>query len=84
VPGVDEVAVFGLADPDWGERVCAAWVGPGSVGAEDLAAAAARLLFPYKRPKQYVRAADLPRTPTGKLVRRAVSAHVGLGEPDTG
>jgi long-chain acyl-CoA synthetase len=83
VPGVREIAVFGVPDPDWGQRVCAAYVaeGPASARAsvEDaLRAAASAGLAPYKRPKTYVAADELPHTATGKLMRRAVAAHLGL------
>ena len=44
-----------------------------------LRAAASARLAPYKRPKTYVPALDLPHTTTGKLVRRAVPEHLGLG-----
>jgi long-chain acyl-CoA synthetase len=77
VPGVREVAVFGLADEMWGQRVCAAVVGEGLT--EDvLRRAALERLAPHKRPKQYVLAEELPHTATGKLQRGAVCAHLGL------
>jgi long-chain acyl-CoA synthetase len=84
VEGIAEVAVFGLPDEHWGQRVCAAFVpesaSAGAVRAaeEALRAAASDRLAPYKRPKTYVAAADLPHTATGKLVRRAVPGHLGL------
>ena len=88
VEGVREVAVFGLPDEQWGQRVCAAYVadGPDGPGApvrgsavEDaLRAAASARLAPYKRPKTYLAASDLPHTATGKLMRRAVPGHLGL------
>ncbi|HEY6427913.1 MAG TPA: hypothetical protein VIX84_11885 [Acidimicrobiales bacterium] len=78
VPGVREVAVFGLSDAQWVQRVCAAFVADASVGEESLRAAASAHLAPYKRPKSYFPATDLPRTVTGKLVRRDVAGHLGL------
>jgi acyl-CoA synthetase (AMP-forming)/AMP-acid ligase II len=83
VAGVREVAVFGVPDEEWGERVCAAYVTDGpparrAAAEEALRAAAWERLAPYKRPKTYVAASDLPHTPTGKLMRRAVPAHLGL------
>jgi long-chain acyl-CoA synthetase len=78
VPGVREVAVFGLPDEAWGERVCAAVVGDATLREADLRRAAAERLAPHKRPKQYTFAADLPHTGTGKLQRRSVAAHLGL------
>jgi acyl-CoA synthetase (AMP-forming)/AMP-acid ligase II len=81
-PGVLEAAVFGVADSEWGQRVCAAVVGGTDEAA--LRAHAAARLAPYKRPKQYFRLDALPRTATGKVRRRALPAAVGLvasGEP---
>jgi long-chain acyl-CoA synthetase len=77
LPGVHEVAVFGLADERWGQRVCAAVVGTGiSEGA--LRRLASDRLAPHKRPKQYVLADELPHTATGKLRRGVVAVHLGL------
>ncbi|MHB8681625.1 MAG: class I adenylate-forming enzyme family protein [Acidimicrobiales bacterium] len=70
VPGVVEVAVFGTDDDAWGQRVCAAVVG--DVDEEALRRHAEATLAPYKRPKAYVRVVELPRTSTGKLLRRAL------------
>ena len=84
VPGVSEVAVFGLPDEQWGQRVCVAYVTSiGSAGArmsveESLRAAASSRLAPYKQPKTYFATKHLPHTATGKLIRRAVPGHLGL------
>jgi long-chain acyl-CoA synthetase len=79
VDGVAEVAVFGLPDDEWGQRVCAAYVPDGGAPVEEaLRAAASARLAPYKRPKTYVATADLPHTATGKLRRGAVPEHLGL------
>jgi long-chain acyl-CoA synthetase len=67
VPGVRQVAVFGRDDPDWGQRVCAAYVGDADPA--DLAAAARERLSAAKRPKEYHRLDDLPHTATGKVQR---------------
>ncbi len=83
VDGIDEVAVFGLPDEQWGQRVCAAYVAVGrrrGSAEEALRAAATARLAPYKRPKSYFATEDLPHTATGKLVRRAVPEHLGLSE----
>jgi long-chain acyl-CoA synthetase len=82
VPGVREVAVFGLRDEQWGQKVCVAYVPDGPAGAsaeEALRVAASSRLAPYKRPKAYFPTRDLPHTATGKLMRRAVPGHLGLG-----
>jgi acyl-CoA synthetase (AMP-forming)/AMP-acid ligase II len=93
VDGIAEVAVFGLPDEQWGQRVCAAYVTDGHrpsgrssslsssrIGSSEelLRAAAAARLAPYKRPKSYFATTDLPHTATGKLMRRAVAQHLGL------
>ena len=70
--GVDDIAVFGVPDERWGERVCAALV-PGPRArptlADDVADFARTRLAPYQRPKEYVVVEGLPRTSTGKVQR---------------
>lgn len=70
VAGVEDVAVFGVPDDEWGQRVCAAVVG--SAAEPDLVAHARAVLAPAKRPKQYVGVAELPLTATGKVRRDAL------------
>ena len=67
VSGVDDVAVFGVEDDTWGQRVCAAVVGDADL--EAIQAHARSHLAPAKRPKEYHRLGALPRTPTGKVRR---------------
>ncbi len=66
-PGVDDVAVYGVPDDHWGQRVCAAYVG--AANAADLDAFVRERLAPPKRPKSWHLLRDLPRTPTGKVLR---------------
>lgn len=66
-PGVDDVAVFGVPDHEWGQRVCAAVVGTAS-GAE-LAAYARERLSAAKRPRRWSFLSELPHTATGKVRR---------------
>jgi long-chain acyl-CoA synthetase len=75
-PDVVEVAVFGVEDEQWGQRVCAAVVG--NATAEDLAEFAAGRLAPPKRPKDYFRLDALPHTPTGKIKRLELPGLLGL------
>ncbi|HYQ32121.1 MAG TPA: AMP-binding protein, partial [Lapillicoccus sp.] len=72
-PGVEDVAVHGVPDEQWGQRVCAAVVG--SAGADELAAFARERLAPPKRPRTWTFLDELPRTLTGK-VRRDLLAEV--------
>ncbi len=67
-PGVTEVAVYGVPDEQWGQRVAAAVVGTAT--ADDLDAWARERLAPPKRPKEYHFLLELPRTSTGKVLRR--------------
>ena len=73
---VVDVAVFGVPDPDWGQRVCAAVVG--NVSEDALRALAAERLAPPKRPKDYYPLAELPRTATGKVQRLELPTRLGL------
>ena len=65
--GLVDVVVFGRDDPEWGQRVCAAYVGDVDEGT--LRELATERLTPPKRPKTYEKLASLPRTATGKVRR---------------
>jgi malonyl-CoA/methylmalonyl-CoA synthetase len=69
--GVADCAVVGVADADWGERVCAAVVArPGAtVRPEELRAFAKSRLAPYKVPKDVLLVPDLPRNAMGKVTK---------------
>jgi O-succinylbenzoic acid--CoA ligase len=72
-PQVIEAAVLGAADEEWGEAVTAIVVArPGSsLDVEELRAHCSRTLASYKVPKRVTLVAGpLPRTPSGKLLRR--------------
>jgi O-succinylbenzoic acid--CoA ligase len=74
-PQVLEAAVIGRADAQWGEVVTAIVVTrPGAaLDSEALRAHCAMSLAPYKLPKHIVLVAEpLPRTHSGKLLRRAL------------
>lgn len=66
-PGLVDIAVFGRPDVRWGQRVCAAYVG--DVDEQVLRDLAGERLAPPKRPKEYERVDELPRTATGKVRR---------------
>jgi acyl-CoA synthetase (AMP-forming)/AMP-acid ligase II len=80
VPGVLTVAVFGVPDEEWGQKVCVAYVADRGGAEGAMREAASAHLAPYKRPKSYFATTELPHTATGKLLRRAVPAHLGLPE----
>jgi len=65
-----DVAILGVADPEWGQRVTAFF--PASESAPDPFALEKALsdLAPYKRPRRYVAVADWPRNEQGKVNRQ--------------
>ncbi len=72
-PQVLEAAVLGRSDPRWGEAVTAIVVARAgaALAPEELRAHCAQALAPYKVPKRVVLSAEpLPRTRSGKLLRR--------------
>ena len=72
-PAVVEVAVVGLPDDIWGEAVTAFVVlrGDGATETELLDHARERLAG-YKVPKSVRFVADIPKSPVGKPMRRAL------------
>jgi long-chain acyl-CoA synthetase len=77
-PGVDDVAVFGVADERWGQRVCAAVVSDSGIDTSALLAHARTQLAPYKVPKDVYLIDELPHTSTGKVRRSAIAAMLRL------
>lgn len=75
-PGVLDVAVFGVDDERWGQRVCAAVVGPVTPSA--VTDWARQHLGPAKRPKDVYVVEALPRTSSGKVQRLRLPAALGL------
>lgn len=81
-PGVESIAVFGVDDERWGQRVCAAIVGDAQP--HDVIAFAGTKLAGYKCPKAVYVVDDLPYTSTGKLRRVRLPEVVGLTPPAAG
>jgi O-succinylbenzoic acid--CoA ligase len=67
-PGVTDAAVVGRPDAEWGEALVALVVG--DVDPEELRAFCRERLAPFKVPKRVERVDALPRTASGKLLRR--------------
>ena len=76
-PGVRDIAVAGVPDADWGQRVCAAWVTVAPAperppDAHELRAWGKERLAPYKVPRDFRMVAELPRNAMGKVRKPAV------------
>jgi O-succinylbenzoic acid--CoA ligase len=69
-PAVADAAVFGRAHPEWGEAVTARVVLRAHATPEELRAWTAGRLARFKVPKVVELADSLPRTASGKLLRR--------------
>jgi malonyl-CoA/methylmalonyl-CoA synthetase len=77
-PGVAEVAVLGLSDPDLGEQVVAVIVPrPGSAPtAGDITTFCRERLAAYKKPRRIVFVETLPRNALGKVQKHLLSERV--------
>lgn len=71
-PGIAAVAVVGLDDPEWGERVAALIVPTEELTEPALDAFLSERVADYERPRTYGFAESLPRTPSGTVDREAV------------
>jgi len=71
-PEIQECAVIGLPDPEWGERVTAFLLlkSGESLDKDALHAYMKSYLAPFKVPKEYVTVNDFPRSPAGKILKR--------------
>jgi long-chain acyl-CoA synthetase len=69
---VQECAVIGLPDKEWGERVTAVIVSkPGmKIIPEDLKPLLKARLSAFKVPKEFVTIDEMPKNPAGKILKR--------------
>jgi 2-furoate---CoA ligase len=69
-PGVEEVAVIGAADDRLGQRVVAVVVGTATEEELDAHCLGSATLARFKRPREYRFVDELPKSPSGKILRR--------------
>ncbi|AFT71116.1 AMP-dependent synthetase and ligase [Alloalcanivorax dieselolei B5] len=81
-PAVEEVAVVGLPDEQWGKLVTAFIKTRHPVSAEQLDAhCIASGLARFKRPRRYEFIDQIPKSPVGKILRRVLIADYGDPQP---
>lgn len=82
-PAVKDVAVIGVPDEKWGERVHAVVILHDGMHASeaDIVAHARDRLAGYKRPRTvtFIGEPDMPRTATGKILHRVLRERLGGG-----
>jgi len=76
-PAVDDCAVFGVDDVADGEAVVAAVATHGSVDRDELVALVAGRLASYKQLSRVVIVPEIPRLPSGKVLRRVLKEQYG-------
>jgi len=79
-PSVADCAVFGVPDAADGEAVVAAVEPCGAADPDELAALVGERLASYKRPRRVLLVPEIPRLPSGKVLRRVLRERL-LKEP---
>ncbi|WP_144127679.1 long-chain-fatty-acid--CoA ligase [Catellatospora sichuanensis] len=79
-PAVREAAVIGIAHPELGEEICAvvALKAGATVTAEELREHVKAQAAAYKYPRHVWIVTELPKSPTGKILKREIETPAGL------
>ena len=82
-PEVEECAVIGLPDKEWGERVVACIVPRKGqeIDPQALKAYLKARLSPFKVPKEFITMTSLPKSSTGKILKRELKRRLTEGLP---
>lgn len=73
-PEIEDCAVVGIDDEEWGELVVAALVAEPSIDTQAVNTWIRGLMAPYKTPKKYIVVPDLPRNAMGKVTKKDIKA----------
>lgn len=76
-PAVEDCAVFGVSHPTDGEAVVAAVASRGEVDTQELSDLVGERLASYKRLSRVVVVPEIPRLPSGKVLRRVLKEQHG-------
>ncbi|MGV0646165.1 class I adenylate-forming enzyme family protein [Mycolicibacterium sp. XJ879] len=76
-PAVEDCAVFGVSHPADGEAVVAAVAPRGEVDTQELSEFVGERLASYKRLSRVVLVPEIPRLPSGKVLRRVLKEQHG-------
>jgi acyl-CoA synthetase (AMP-forming)/AMP-acid ligase II len=79
-PAIREAAVVGVPDERWGEALVAFIASRTTAeipGTEELIAFCKKSLAGYKVPRRFERIDELPRNPTGKVLKQELRARLG-------
>ena len=83
-PGVEEAAIIGVPDVQWGERVRAIVVRRDEgVNEEELMEYCRQRLASFKKPESVVFVDELPRNPLGKVLKRELRESYGEAMEDS-
>ncbi len=82
-PAIREAAVLGIPHPEWGEEIGAAVVlEPGEdLAPEEISAWVRERIAAYKYPRVVWFIEELPKGPTGKIVKREIELPAETGQP---
>ncbi len=81
-PEVELCAVIGIPDKEWGERVTA-FIVPKTgerINSDELKLFLKSRLSPFKVPKEFIFVKDLPKSQTGKILKRELKKQFAMGK----